>query len=437
MKKYLSICLLLTGITLGLQSCLFSEEDIFDDSSANRLTADVIKCREILQSVPNGWKLEYYVGADYTMGGTTLLMRFDENNVEMTGTIGPDGFTSGDIVKSLYQVQSEQSTMITFDSYNSLMHLYAAPLEVNMNLQGDYEFIVMSASEDKIVLQGKRYGNIMEMTPVPKDIPWRIVLQDISEVEKEAFLDTYYLKKGGKVVSRIMREKGTLATFSLSNEGQETAKVIPYIYTEKGLKFQRPFDLDGIEMQNFEWDRKQRLFVCSDLSASDVTLSEYYPEDYMSYDDYIGRYMAQVEVLDNTGSFSPKLIPVTIMAKEQGESYTLRGLDFDFTLQYDKATGKLLLDSQNFGVMSNGYYMACASGVVGYAHTELGLPSRLRSGLVGIVTAIEPITISLLDKQAFEDANLLVWVYDTAKYSTSTALGYGAWYNNISLEKQN
>lgn len=52
MKKYLSICLLLTGITLGLQSCLFSEEDIFDDSSANRLTADVIKCREILQSVP-------------------------------------------------------------------------------------------------------------------------------------------------------------------------------------------------------------------------------------------------------------------------------------------------------------------------------------------------------------------------------------------------
>ena len=64
MKKYLSIYTLLALACIVLQSCLFSEEEIFDESSANRATADVIKCQEILKDVPNGWKLEYYI-ADY------------------------------------------------------------------------------------------------------------------------------------------------------------------------------------------------------------------------------------------------------------------------------------------------------------------------------------------------------------------------------------
>ena len=59
MKKYLSIYTLLALACIVLQSCLFSEEEIFDESSANRATADVIKCQEILKDVPNGWKLEY------------------------------------------------------------------------------------------------------------------------------------------------------------------------------------------------------------------------------------------------------------------------------------------------------------------------------------------------------------------------------------------
>ena len=66
MKKYLSIYTLLALACIVLQSCLFSEEEIFDESSANRATADVIKCQEILKDVPNGWKLEYYIGSNYS-----------------------------------------------------------------------------------------------------------------------------------------------------------------------------------------------------------------------------------------------------------------------------------------------------------------------------------------------------------------------------------
>ena len=118
MKKYLSIYTLLALACIVLQSCLFSEEEIFDESSANRATADVIKCQEILKDVPNGWKLEYYIGSNYSAGAVTLLMKFDGKQVEMASETGAESYKPGTIITSLYQVKSEQSTMLTFDSYN-------------------------------------------------------------------------------------------------------------------------------------------------------------------------------------------------------------------------------------------------------------------------------------------------------------------------------
>lgn len=37
----------------------------------------------------------------------------------------------------------------------------------------------------------------MEMTPMPKDIPWRIQLEDIINIEKDAFLNTYRMGERG------------------------------------------------------------------------------------------------------------------------------------------------------------------------------------------------------------------------------------------------
>ena len=52
MKKNITIYLLLALACLGLQSCLFQEENYFDDSSANRATADVNRCGELLKGAP-------------------------------------------------------------------------------------------------------------------------------------------------------------------------------------------------------------------------------------------------------------------------------------------------------------------------------------------------------------------------------------------------
>ena len=60
--------------------------------------------------------MEYYVGKDYSLGGITLLCKFDGQRVTMASQIaGAD-----ETVSSLYSVKSEQATMLSFDTYNYL-----------------------------------------------------------------------------------------------------------------------------------------------------------------------------------------------------------------------------------------------------------------------------------------------------------------------------
>lgn len=434
MKKYLSIYMLLTLTCVTLQSCLFSEEEVFDESSANRATADVIKCQEILKDVPNGWKLEYYIGNNYSAGAVTLLLKFDGKQVEMASATGAEGYKPSTKITSLYQVKSEQSTMLTFDSYNPLIHMFSSPLDLNLNMEGDYEFIIMNATPAKIILQGKKYKNIMEMTPMPKDIPWHIQLEDIINVEKDAFLDTYRMEKDGQVINYFIRDVGTMSTFSVYNTDYTGSGNLSYIYTEKGLKFQAPYNVNGTAVQNFKWDKKSRLFVCTDTDATDIVLKEYYPQDYLLYEDYLGTYTAMLD--DDEGSSTQS---VTLTPQVRGESYTLKSIDgFNITLQYDKASGKIILNSQGLSApFSSSYYFACAAGVEGYAHTELGLPSRLRSGLVNVTVNNNPFTFYFADKASLENTLLIVWAYSSHEYSNSSLLGYSNWYNSILMVKEN
>ena len=164
MKKNRTIYFLLALVCLGLQSCLFQEEDYFDDSSANRATADVKRCSELLEAAPNGWVMEYYVGKDYSLGGITLLCKFDGQRVTMASQIaGAD-----ETVSSLYSVKSEQATMLSFDTYNYLVHYFGQPQgsmadDPNGTLGGDYEFVISDATADRIwneVDKIKRYVKV-------------------------------------------------------------------------------------------------------------------------------------------------------------------------------------------------------------------------------------------------------------------------------------
>ena len=146
----------------------------------------------------------------------------------MASTLSTPNVPSGVFIESLYQVVSEQSTMLTFDSYNELIHAFAAPAgsgnDANANMGGDYEFIIMDASDNQITLLGKKYGNTMTMTRMPVTTKWKEYIRGVNEIEENAYLYQFDIMAGGEKIGYLKRDNYTL---SFSGKTETSSTTIP------------------------------------------------------------------------------------------------------------------------------------------------------------------------------------------------------------------
>ena len=457
MKNKITKYILLAFTCLGLQACLFQEDDIFEKSSANRAAENVAELQELLVNVPNGWKMEYYPGTDYSMGGITLLCRFDGNNVTLMSEVGSVKTASGKEASSLYKVTSEESTVLTFDSFNEFIHCFSEPIMgMNTNLEGDYEFVYMGQEDNKIILQGRRYHNTMVMTPLTQGVNWKDYLGQLNLIEREAFLKTYSLMVGGQEVGNAVR---TSHLFSLTVEGQ-TSSSVPFIYTPEGIRFKDEITIQGKTVQNFVWNKEDMTFTSSDEETADVVLKAYYPQDYTPYEDYLGTYYMYYREYEKYNEeedkveFRPGYMAVELQQKVAGESFVLTSDKLETTaanivITYDKATGKLIIKPQNVTVM--GYPGALVIGFEqGFLPAHYGLDlgnlavlTNMETGLIGISGgADENLSLSFVEygntffSMMGEVATSLIFTaYGSENFSTNNYLGLVAWYDSIRLQK--
>ena len=445
MKNKITKYILLAFTCLGLQACLFQEDDIFEKSSANRATENVAELQELLVNVPNGWKMEYYPGTDYSMGGITLLCRFDGNNVTLMSEVGSVKTASGKEASSLYKVTSEESTVLTFDSFNEFIHCFSEPIMgMNTNLEGDYEFVYMGQEDNKVILQGRRYHNTMVMTPLTQGVNWKDYIGQLNLIEREAFLKTYSLMVGGQEVGNAVR---TSHLFSLTVEGQ-TSSSVPFIYTPEGIRFKDEITIQGKTVQNFVWNKEDMTFTSSDEEAADVVLKAYYPQDYTPYEDYLGTYYMYYREYEKYNEeedkveFRPGYMAVELQQKVAGESFVLTSDKLETTaanivITYDKATGKLIIKPQNVTVM--GYPGALVIGFEqGFLRAHYGLDlgnlavlTDMETGLIGISGgADENLSFSFVEygntffSMMGEVATSLIFTaYGSENFSTNNYLG--------------
>ena len=457
MKNKITKYILLAFICLGLQACLFQEDDLFEKSSANRASENVAELQELLVNVPNGWKMEYYPGTDYSMGGITLLCRFDGNNVTLMSEVGSVKTASGKEASSLYKVTSEESTVLTFDSFNEFIHCFSEPIMgMNTNLEGDYEFVYMGQEDNKVILQGRRYHNTMVMTPLTQGVNWKDYIGQLNLIERVAFLKTYSLMVGGQEVGNAVR---TSHLFSLTVEGQ-TSSSVPFIYTPEGIRFKDEITIQGKTVQNFVWNKEDMTFTSSDEEAADVVLKAYYPQDYTPYEDYLGTYYMYYREYEKYNEeedkveFRPGYMAVELQQKVAGESFVLTSDKLETTaanivITYDKATGKLIIKPQNVTVM--GYPGALVIGFEqGFLPAHYGLDlgnlavlTDMETGLIGISGgADENLSFSFVEygntffSMMGEVATSLIFTaYGSENFSTNNYLGLVAWYDSIRLQK--
>ena len=188
MRDFKYYILLFAGV-LFMQSCLHEEEDIFGKSAAERLNEAQKLYENILTKPSNGWVLEYIAGdTDVTRRGAfNFLLKFESGTV----TAAVDQNALDDIdpsmnthkkITSLYKLEQDMSITLSFDTYNLFLHYYHEQHGSYTTYKGDFEFTIMEAYDDLIILRGKKYGNIMEMHRLPDNVTWDDYLDQINNI---------------------------------------------------------------------------------------------------------------------------------------------------------------------------------------------------------------------------------------------------------------
>lgn len=328
---------MLTLLLFGACS-LHQEDDLFDDSSANRISEALKNCKEILIAPENGWRMKYYPASGQFFGGFNLLVSFDEKG---NATIAGEISDSDDTVTSLYSLKQSAGPVLTFDSYNEIMHLFCEPVG---GIGGDFEFTIMSATADKVVLSGTKSRNQIILVPMDKDREWSDYLDNVFKVQEEIFLGSFHLTVNGKEVGAVMQDYNVFTLTYSGSDVEVVTEEIPFIYTDEGLEFYQPVTIDGVTMSTFKADVEKVSFVCTDEGVN-AKFEAFYPEGYRFYDQLVGTY-----------KMGTKTVEVT--ANADGKTYTLTGFsDFgNVQAEYARTLGTLSINSQYLGIAGDNYY---------------------------------------------------------------------------------
>ena len=98
--------------------------------------------------------------------------------------------------ESYYSVEPDNGPMLTFNTYNEIIHFYSDAGTganqgigtANGGLEGDSDFIVMEATPECVKLKGRKSGNYIRMYPLDEGVNWADELQAYVDAETEMLL---------------------------------------------------------------------------------------------------------------------------------------------------------------------------------------------------------------------------------------------------------
>lgn len=166
MKKAFAI-ILSSSLLLGLNSCYKTEEDIWEDSSAQRMEKALKEYEEAMCAEPNGWVFQYY--ANESEQAYPLLMKFDNSSAVLMAANNSVSSSAGYAEQeSTFEFISDMGPVLTFNTYNKLLHCFSDPGSDGMGHMGDYEFVIYGKNDDgSFNLRGKKSGIYMKMVKFP------------------------------------------------------------------------------------------------------------------------------------------------------------------------------------------------------------------------------------------------------------------------------
>lgn len=172
--KYIIFIFLLP--VLFFFACKREEDPIFEQNASAKMTEAIVHAYEVLQGNKEGWVMKFYPSNNQEFGGYTIFTKFSSNAQVI---VASDAVETPET--STYAVVHDSGPVLTFNGYNKAIHWFSEPGMDNggvftppgegigaddTGMKGDYEFIVLAATPDSVVLKGKKSGTEVVMLPL-------------------------------------------------------------------------------------------------------------------------------------------------------------------------------------------------------------------------------------------------------------------------------
>lgn len=332
-KHHIHLFVLCTLYVLLAASCKQEQEDAFDQSASTRMQSILDEMREQLIDSEYGWELEYYPSSTLDYGGIVYTIKFDRLNATVGCSLVP-----GQTETSLYRLTNDSGPVLTFDSYNSLLHYFSTPSPAAYEaLGGEFEFVISNITHDVITLYGKRTRNTMylrRLTASPDEYAQKTV--DI--------YDNFVSSFSGTIDGIDVQGKCELSDKSIKVSYGGREQTLHFTYNDRGIRLYEPFTVGSKTVQTFAFDKETNMLTCIDEGQEGVTLQGVpFGDDIVHFKDYEGRYTLRY----NKGSSTQ----ISLVPSRIDGTYRMQGLSskYELILYYDYSNGHLLLGPQIVG----------------------------------------------------------------------------------------
>lgn len=246
-------------LSMGVASCDNDSDLLFDETAAERKESANKEYNDALISSEQGWLFQYFPEETQKYGGYNFVVKFAENDQVTVWSENMSDVTMPET--SMYDVISYGGPVLTFNTYNSIMHEFATPSAAEYLAKGgDFEFLIMSNERDVITVKGIKTGNTMSLIRMTETAEEYLT-------KSKAILDftsgaSFGTIINGNAVNVFLNDHQF--TFSYTEDDEAKLDKAPFIYTDKGLHFYAPITVLGATAQDFILNTETKQFTSTD-----------------------------------------------------------------------------------------------------------------------------------------------------------------------------
>lgn len=259
---------------LALTACSNDNNEIFDQSAAERLEQYKKDYANVLTSDGGLWTMEYFSNPEEP--GYVFVMKFDKNgSVEISANHKWIGGTFQQEV-SLWKMIADNGPVLSFNSYNNLFHIFSDPAniegpdaptgesgdinETGYGHEGDYEFQCMEISDNgnTVRLLGKKrlYDIFLHRLDPSTDV--ESYLADVKAIPSKfskKFNDLVMIDADGNRYRVYDMYTAIPSIYPLDGDAVSQTVSANGIFTLDGFRFMDPLEVKRADDSTFELDK--------------------------------------------------------------------------------------------------------------------------------------------------------------------------------------